>query len=144
MKILNTRRTLTAWTLVVLAAAAAPGTVGAQPVPAAPVPVTGAQLQAWFDADGMPVAGVNVTNGCNFIAQGKGQARFQTVFCPSQAQPFTVTGEAKVVGDQLCSKFLYPDGNKFEMCQDVVRIGDNKYEFRAQGQVRAVVYRLTR
>lgn len=105
-------------------------------------PVTGAQLQQWFDTDQFTIAGVNVLNQCFFIARGTGIARSQTVYCPTMAQPFTVVGEAKVVGDQVCSKFSYPDGSKLDACQDVVKVGDNKYELRTGTTLRSVIYRL--
>ncbi len=64
--------------------------------------VTGAEIEGWFAADQMAVAGLNVINGCHFINKGPGSARVQTVYCANTA-PFTVTGEARVEGKRLCS-----------------------------------------
>lgn len=106
------------------------------------VQVTGAELDAWFAADEMAVAGLNA-NSCHWIAKGSGAARSQTVYCPGMA-PFTVTGEARVDGNRLCSKFNYPDGSRFEACQDIFKVGENKYEGRLNGATRTVFYRLVR
>jgi hypothetical protein len=138
------RITMARWAAIATLALAAQGTVWAQAAPPAPVQVNGAELQAWLDADGFAVGGINLVNGCHFIAKGKDLARIQTIFCPSMAQPFTVTGEVKIVGNQMCSKFAYPDGSKFEGCQDLFKVGDNKFELRAGGTVRSIVYRLVR
>jgi len=105
--------------------------------------VSGAEVQAWLEADGFPVAGISLANGCYFITRGPGTARGQSVHCPAMA-PFTVTGEAKVSGNQLCSKFAYPDGSVLDRCSDIVKVGENKYEFRSQGRTTHVVYRLVR
>lgn len=123
---------------------AAPGSAWAQAAPLAPNQVSGADLQAWLDADGFAVGGINVINGCHFIAKGKDLARIQTIFCPTMAQPFTVTGELRIVGNQMCSKFSYPDGSKLDACQDIFKVGDNKYEVRVGGTTRSVLYRLVR
>jgi hypothetical protein len=53
-------------------------------------------------------------------------------------------GVARIQDDQLCSSFSYPDGNKFEACQELYRVGENKYEARVNGVVRNVMYRLIR
>ena len=132
------------WATVAALALAANGPVWAQAAPLAPNQVSGAELQAWLDADGFAAGGINVVNGCHFIAKGKDLARIQTIFCPTMAQPFTVTGEIKIVGDQMCTKFAYPDGSRMEGCQEVVKIGDNKYEIRIGSTVRSVLYRLVR
>ena len=132
------------WATVAALALAAQGPVWAQAAPLAPHQVSGAELQAWLDADGFAIGGVNLGNGCHFIAKGKDLARIQTVYCPTMAQPFTVTGEVQIVGNQACSKFVYPDGSKFEGCQDLFKVGDNKFEFRTNGTVRTIVYRLVR
>lgn len=113
----------------------------AQPTPAAQV--TGAELQAWFAADQMAVAGITVANGCHWIIKGPGNARSQTAYCPNSA-PFTVTGEARVEGNRLCSKFNYPDGARFDACTEIFKIGDNKFEARLDGVPRNVFYRLVR
>lgn len=112
--------------------------------PLAPGQVSGAELQAWIDADGFAVGGLNLVSGCHFIAKGKDQARIQTIFCPTMAQPFSVTGEIKVVGNPLCSKFTYPDGSKLDACQDIFKVADNKLEVRVGGSARLVLYRLVR
>ena len=108
----------------------------------ASVRVTGQELEGWFAADQMAVAGVSTVNGCHWITKGPLGARSQTLYCPNGA-PFTVIGVAKIQGDQLCSSFTYPDGNKYEGCQEIYRVGDNKYEIRVNGAVRNVFYRLT-
>jgi hypothetical protein len=127
--------------LVVAAAAMSPLAHREAAAQAAPVTVTGAEIEGWFAADEMAVAGVSKVNKCHWITKGPGTARTQTVYCPNLA-PFTITGEARVEGDRLCSKFVYPDGNRFEGCQEIVRVGDNKYEGRVNGVVRNVFYRL--
>ena len=115
----------------------------AQPAALAPGQISGAELQAWIDADGMALGGVNVTNGCTFMVKGAPK-RYQTVHCPGVSEPFTVVGEMKVAGNQACAKFVYPDGSKLEACQDAFKVGDNKYEFRVGGTTRTVFYRLMR
>ncbi len=117
------------------------GSAVAQPTPAAQV--TGAEIQSWFAADQMAVAGMSLANGCHWITKGPERARSQTVYCPDLT-PFTVIGEARVEGNRLCSKFTYPDGNKYEGCQELYKIGDNKYEARVDGVPRQVMYRLLR
>jgi hypothetical protein len=107
------------------------------------VQVTGAEIEAWFAADQMAVAGINVINGCHWINKGPGTARSQTVYCPN-SQPFTVTGEARVDGNRLCSKFTYPDGSRYEGCQEIFKVGENKYEARLNGATRTLFYRLVR
>lgn len=104
--------------------------------------VAGAEIQAWFDADGMAVGGLNLGNGCAFMAKGAPK-RYQTVYCPGM-DPFTVLGETKIVGNQLCSKFVYPDGSSYDACQDLFKVGDNKYEVRVYGVTRSILYRLVR
>lgn len=138
------RRNTGAWVALAAVAWAWHGPALAQASALAPGQVSGAELQSWLDADGMPFAGINLVNGCHFIAKGKDTARIQTIFCPTMTQPFTVTGEIKIVGNQMCSKFTYPDGNKLDACQDVIRVGDNKFEVRLGGAARSVLYRLVR
>lgn len=111
--------------------------------PSAGVRVSGAELEAWFAADQMAVAGVGVGNGCHWITKGPLSARSQTVYCPN-ASPFTVTGVARIQEDQLCSAFSYPDGSKFEACQEIYRVGENRYEARVGSTVRNIMYRLVR
>lgn len=109
----------------------------------APVPVTGAELEAWFAADQMAVAGFTPANGCHWLTKGPGQARTQTIYCPN-SQAFTVVGQARIEGNRLCSKFSYPDGTKYEGCQEIFKVGENKYEARVDGVARNVFYRLIR
>jgi hypothetical protein len=132
------------WAVPGLVAALALGSsCGATAQPAlAPGQVSGAEIQSWFDADGFAIAGINVGNRCYFMARGANDARRQTVDCPSMPPPFSVVGEGKVVGNQLCSKFDYPDGSRIDRCQDVFRVGDNKYELRFEGRVMSVIHRL--
>lgn len=137
MKERRTRRLAVAAAIAILSASAAM----AQPTPA--VRVTGAELQAWFAADQMAVAGITLANGCHWIIKGPGNARSQTGYCPNSA-PFTVTGEARVEGDRLCSKFVYDNGTKFDACTEIYKIGDNKFEARLDGVPRNVFYRLVR
>jgi hypothetical protein len=129
--------------LLALATVAAVVPAGNAVAQAGAIKVTGTELQAWFASDQMAVAGISLSNGCHWITKGPGQARSQTIYCPNAA-PFTITGEARVEGDRLCSKFTYPDGTKFEGCQEVYRVGDNRYEARVDGVARNVFYRLTR
>jgi hypothetical protein len=109
----------------------------------APQRVTGQEIESWFAADQMSVAGISLANGCHWITNGPKERRNQSVHCLNHA-PFTVVGEARVEGDRLCSKFVYPDGSRLEACQEVFRIGDNKYETRIGGGARGVFYRLLR
>jgi len=109
----------------------------------AAVQVTGAELESWFAADQMAVAGFTPANSCHWITKGPGQARTQTVYCPNSI-PATVVGQARVEGNRLCSKFSYPDGTKYEACQEIYKVGDNKYEARVDGVARNVFYRLIR
>lgn len=104
--------------------------------------VTGAELESWFASDQMAVAGIGANN-CHWITKGPYQARRQTVYCPN-SDPFTVMGQAQVRDNQLCSKFLYPDGSRFEACQEIFKVGDNKYEARVDGVPRNIFYRLVR
>ena len=91
----------------------------------------------------MAVAGFNVNNSCHWIAKGPGTARSQSVYCPN-SEPFTITGEARVDENRLCAKAIYPDGSRFEGCQEIFKVGENKYEGRVNGATRTVFYRLVR
>jgi hypothetical protein len=110
---------------------------------AQPVQVTGAEMEGWFTNDQMAVAGIGLNNGCHWITKGPLQARSQTVYCPNSA-PFTVTGTAQIQGNRLCSNFAYPDGARYQGCQEIYKVGDNKYEARVDGAARNIFYRLTR
>lgn len=138
------RITFARWTALAALTLAAQGPAWAQAAPLAPGQVSGAELQAWVDADGFAVGGINVTNGCQFIAKGKDKARIQTIYCPDLAQPFTVTAEFRIAGNQMCTKATYPDGSQLDACQDVFKVADNKYEVRVGGILRSVLYRLVR
>jgi hypothetical protein len=121
---------------------AVPLAAAAQSPAPGPDGVSGAELQTWLDSDGMAVAGMFLRNGCYFMAQGTGNRRQQSVKCAGR-EPFAVIGEASVKGNQFCSKFSYPDGVVADVCQDVVRVGDNKYQMRNAGsQPTVVFYRL--
>jgi hypothetical protein len=106
------------------------------------VRITGAELEAWIASDQMAVAGIG-SNDCHWITKGPLDARSQTVYCPNSA-PFTITGQAQVRDEQLCSKFMYPDGSRYEACQEIYKVGDNKYEARVGGVARNIFYRLVR
>ena len=106
-------------------------------------PVSGQEIEAWFAADQMAVAGISLANGCHWMTKGPKQSRYQTVHCANQA-PFTVLGEARLEGDRLCSKFSYPDGSRLDACQEIVRVGENKYEMRVGGVARSTLCRLLR
>lgn len=136
MKNRNLRVLLTAAAVAILPASEA----AAQPLSG--VRVTGPEIEAWFASDQMAVAGIGANN-CHWITKGPLQARSQTVYCPNSAS-FTVTGLAQVQDDRLCSKFVYPDGSRFEACQEIFKVGDNKYETRVDGVPRNVFYRLIR
>ncbi|MCU0967401.1 MAG: hypothetical protein MUF03_01050 [Rubrivivax sp.] len=107
------------------------------------VQVTGAEMESWFAADQMAAVGIAIANGCHWITKGPLDPRSQTLHCPGAAS-FIVMGVARIQDDQLCSSFSYPDGNKFEACQELYRVGENKYEARVNGVVRNVMYRLIR
>jgi hypothetical protein len=114
----------------------------AQASTSSPELVQGSEMQSWLDSDGMAVAGMFLRTGCYFMAQGPGTRRQQSVKCPGM-EPFVVTGEARVEGNRFCSKFRYPDGVLLDLCQDVIRIGDNKYQMRGAGsQPTTIFYRL--
>jgi hypothetical protein len=138
------RITFARWATIATLTLAAPVAVWAQAAPLAPGQVSGAEIQSWFDDDGFAIAGINVGNKCYFMGRSTKDGRQQTVDCPSQPGSFTVLGEAKVVGNQLCSKFGYPDGSRTDRCQDIYKLGDNKYEFRFGGQPMAIFQRLVR
>jgi hypothetical protein len=142
----DTMKRITFARLITIAAVAwaAQGSAWAQAAPLAPGQVSGAEIQSWFDADGFAMAGINVGNKCYFMARTNSDGRRQIIDCPNQPSTFSVFGEGKVVGNQLCSKFGYPDGSKIDRCQDIFKVGDNKYEIRVGGQVTSVFQRLLR
>lgn len=125
-------------------ALSAGGAAFGQDTPLAAGQVPGSEIQGWLDVDGFAMAGLNIANGCFFMARSSADGRRQTVDCPGQATPFTVLGEGKVVGNQFCTKFSYPDGSRTELCFEVHRIGENRYETRSGTTVRTVFSRLTR
>ncbi len=128
----------------VAVALSAGGAAYGQGTPLAAGQVPGSEIQGWLDGDGFAMAGLSLANGCFFMARSNADGRRQTVDCPSQASPFTVLGEGKVVGNQFCSKFSYPDGSRSELCFEIYRIGENRYETRSGTMVRTVFSRLTR
>lgn len=131
-----------AYTLITFTSIALAGGVYGQ-APLAPGQISGAELQSWYDADGFAAAGINLLNGCYFISKGSGAERTQSIHCTSRT-PFTVVGESRVVGNQICSKNTYPDGNTVAHCQDVFRLGENRYEMRVDGRPTTLMYRLVR
>jgi hypothetical protein len=143
------KRLMTAHALSRAAAALSLSAIVSLPLPAmaqapavGPDVVSGAELQRWLDSDGMAVAGMFLRNGCYFMAQGTGNRRHQSVKCAG-LDAFVVIGEVRVQGDQFCSRFRYPDGVLADMCQEVVRVGDNKYQMRPVGsQPTTLFYRL--
>jgi hypothetical protein len=72
-----------------------------------------------------------------------GAARTQSLQC-ANAVAFSVLGEGKVLGMQFCSRFDDPDGRRVNICLDLFKVGDNKYELRNMGEVTTLLYRLTR
>lgn len=123
---------------------AAHGAVLAQAAPLAAGQVSGAELQSWVDADGLALAGISLQNGCNFFAKNKSGERHLTVFCADNMAPWTVKGEGKVVGNQWCIKFRYPNGASDDHCEQFYKVGDNKYEIRLGDKVLNSAYRLVR
>ncbi len=119
------------------------GPASADASPLLPDQVAGTDLQAWYDTDGFAAAGINLINGCYFISRGGGASRAQSIHCDGR-EPFTVIGESRVVGDQICSRNTYPDGSTVAQCQDVFRLGANKYEMRVAGRPTTLMYRLIR
>ncbi len=136
---------ITLFPRVVAAAVAAVLVMGSPLAQTVTVPsqVLGAELQAWFDADGFAAAGINLSNGCYFISKGGGNERAQSIHCAGRPA-FTVIGESRVVGNQICSKNSYPDGSTVAQCQDVFRIRENKYEMRVGDKPMTLMYRLVR
>ena len=122
------------------------GAVWAQGSTLAPGQVSGAQIEAWLQADGFPAAGVFLSNRCHFMAIGAGDQRVQYVRCPDPTVPLmTVKGQVRVVGNQFCTHFNYPDGSVVDRCHDLIQVGENKYELRtSSGQVSTVLYHLKR
>lgn len=106
--------------------------------------VLGPELQSWLLADGFAIAGLNPATGCFFMIRTSSDGRRQAVDCPNRPPPFIVLGEGKVVGNQFCSKFTYPDGMTADSCYEVFRIDENKYETRSGGTARLIFYRLIR
>lgn len=126
-------------TVLLLGALAVSVPVVAQTLP--PGQVSGKQLQTWMDADGFMVGGLNLLNQCHFMARNTGTVREMAVFCPGQPM-FVVRGEGRVQGDQLCSKFEYPDKTRLDACHEIVQVAEGRYEVRAGGQRRSVLQRI--
>jgi len=103
--------------------------------------VSGAELAEWFARDQMAVAGIGFPSYCHYVVKGPGDARSQTLYCPNSA-PITVIGQARIEGDRLCSEFVYPNGTRYQGCQEMFKVGENKYEARVDGVARSVFYRL--
>lgn len=123
-------------------ATALAGSALAQTAPLAPGQVSGAELQKWVDQDGLAVGGIGLQNGCQFLAKNRASERHLAVFCPDSTAPWTVKGEGKVVGNQWCVKFRFPDGNSQDRCEEFFKVGDNAYEIRYNGMPVNRVYRL--
>lgn len=133
----------TAARVAAFAIAAWAGAAGAQTTALAPGQVSGAELKTWVEADGLAVGGYNVLNNCQFLGKnGKDDARYLAVVCPGDPMPWTVKGEGRVVGDRWCTKFVYPNGTSSDACEEIFKIGDNRYEFRLDGRVRSRLHRL--
>lgn len=118
------------------------GGVLAQAAPLAAGQVSGAEMQAWVAADGLAVGGVSLQRPCQFLGMSRGTERHLSMMCAPDSAPWTVKGEGKVVGDKWCTKFKYPDGTTQDRCDELFKIGENKYEFRAGGVPVNRVYRL--
>jgi len=101
-------------------------------------------MQAWAAADGFAVGGITLENGCQFLGKNRGTERHLSVMCANDKAPWTVTGEGKVVGDKWCTKFVFPDSRTQDRCDELFKIGESKYEFRAGGVPVNLVYRLVR
>jgi len=99
-------------------------------------------MQAWVTADGLAVGGITLANGCQFLGKNRLTERHLSVMCRGDSAPWTVKGEGKVVGDTWCTKFKFPDGTTQDRCDELFKIGENKYEFRAGGVPVNRVYRL--
>jgi len=90
--------------------------------------VSGVELQGWFRT-GHVVAGINEGNGCAFIVVNQSlDVRRQYYDCPLGGfGAATAKGTARIDGDRLCSTWDYSVG---EICAEVYRIGENRYETR--------------
>jgi len=99
-------------------------------------------MQAWVAADGLAVGGVALGIACQFLGINRGTERHLTMMCNHDSAPWTVKGEGKVVGDTWCTKFTYPNGTTQDRCDELFKIGENKYEFRTRGVPVNRVYRL--
>jgi len=134
------------WRVTAVAAVllCAHGGVLAQAAPLAAGQVSGAEMQAWAAADGFAVGGITLENGCQFLGKNRGTERHLSVMCANDKAPWTVTGEGKVVGDKWCTKFVFPDSRTQDRCDELFKIGESKYEFRAGGVPVNLVYRLVR
>ena len=80
-------RALAAVAAVLAITAGTHGPTFAQTVSLAPGQVSGAELQAWVDSDGLALAGISLRNACQFLAKNKNGERHLTVFCPSDTAP---------------------------------------------------------
>ena len=129
-------------TLVAAIALTVHGTAVSQTAQLAPGQVSGVELQAWVDADGLAVGGINLLNQCQWLAKTHYGDRYLTVICSSNLSPWTVKGEGKVVGNRYCQKMRYPDGGGYDDCEEFFKIGDNRYETRLDGKPTQHVYRL--
>lgn len=115
----------------------------AQTASLAPGQVSGAELQAWVDADGLALGGVGLEDKCRFFAQSRGLDRYVGGLCPGNFAPWVVKGVGKVVGNSWCVKFSYPDGSSTDGCEEFFKMADSSLEIRRGGKPVYRVYRLT-
>ena len=128
--------------LAVAFALVVPAGASAQTTSLAAGQVTGAELQAWVDADGLALGGIDLVGQCLFLAKNRGVERHPSVFCSEDSAPWVVKGEAKVVGNSWCVKYRYPNGGGTDHCEEFFKDADGKLEIRRDGKPVNRAYRL--
>ena len=89
------------------------------------VKVSGTELQTWLSRYWV-LAGTNDKAGCVFfIVSHSAEKREENFHCPTSGWGVR-QGTARVDGDRLCTKWT----NKSEICDEVYRVGENRYETR--------------
>jgi hypothetical protein len=106
----------------------------------APGQVSGVQLQSWLDQR-VAFAGVNHQNACHLMTVGEAKARIMFLSCPDGFAD-KLQGSARVQGNMHCTTFPLPGRPVQEQCREWFKVGDNKYEARANGVATSTQYLL--
>ena len=105
------------------------------------VKLTGDELQ-WLISESSGVTfGINHKFKSVWIIVGHGNGK-RDIYWRSLVKPglwMMNTGNARIDGDYLCSKWSNPGSR--ERCSDVYRVGEDKYESWSQGSLRATWFR---